>query len=146
MRNSTTPPPLPEAPAASVPTALYAAAVGAVLAAVVARAMIDGRIWHPGCGFRSVTGLPCPACGGTHALAALGSGDVPAALASPPLVALVAFTLVALAVVARGATLLHRGSAFGRLLSRRPRGRRLMACAGVAVVANWVYLLAGDLP
>jgi len=33
----------------------------------------------PLCGFRHITGQPCPLCGGTHACAALAQGDLLAA-------------------------------------------------------------------
>lgn len=38
----------------------------------------------PTCGFRALTGLPCPLCGGTHACAALVQGDWAGAWAAHP--------------------------------------------------------------
>lgn len=40
--------------------------------------------WGPTCGFRALTGLPCPLCGGTHACAALVQGDWAGAWAAHP--------------------------------------------------------------
>ncbi|MBW8482938.1 DUF2752 domain-containing protein [Actinomadura sp. PM05-2] len=61
--------------------ALTAAAVGA---AVVHRAHDPGVL----CPLRTVTGLPCPLCGGTTVFVELGSGrPVQAALASPAVLA-----------------------------------------------------------
>src|SRR3989344_9059169 len=37
-----------------------------------------------GCGFRALTGMPCPLCGGTHACAALVQGDWAAARGAHP--------------------------------------------------------------
>lgn len=37
-----------------------------------------------GCAFRTLTGLPCPLCGGTHACAAFVQGDWAAAWAANP--------------------------------------------------------------
>lgn len=57
-----------------------------------------------GCGFRALTGLPCPLCGGTHACAALVQGDLAAAWAANPgaLVLLVWLALLAGQAVAEG--------------------------------------------
>ena len=46
--------------------------------------------WRPPtlCVLRSVTGLPCPACGGTTAMVALGRADLLAAFQASPLVVL----------------------------------------------------------
>ena len=59
-------------------------AVVAVLALALATVRIPGR---PAtlCTLRSVTGVPCPFCGGTTALAELGAGDVAGAVAASPL-------------------------------------------------------------
>ena len=44
------------------------------------------RTLYPVCPFRQITGLLCPGCGGTHALAALIHGELRAALGFNPLV------------------------------------------------------------
>ena len=130
------------APRSSGVVALCAAGAGAVLATVVARGMLDGRAVYPGCGFRWLTDHPCPACGGTHALAALGSGEIAASLGHNPLVALVALACVVLALGAALDHWLNRGRWAARL---EPRGRAVLRRARwwlpAAVVINWAYLL-----
>ena len=57
-----------------------------------------------GCGFRALTGVPCPLCGGTHACAALVQGDWAAAWAANPgaLVLLTWLLLLAAQAVVEG--------------------------------------------
>ena len=56
------------------------------------------------CLFAAATGVPCPFCGMTHGVAALGAGDLGAAVAAHPLAPLA----VALALAAPGALLVRR--------------------------------------
>jgi len=121
--------------------AWFAAAGGVVLAAFLARAVIDGRVWHPGCGFRWMTGRPCPGCGGTHALAALAGGDPAAALAGNPLVATLALGLLGFAAVAILDRLVNRGRLVPAIHAqvRRVKGAGWLIAA--AVLLNWGYLL-----
>lgn len=119
---------------------LYAAGTGALLATAVARGMVDGRIWHPGCGFRAVTGVPCPGCGGTHALAALGSGDFTAAWLSHPLLTVVALALVGAAGAAWLDALLNAGRGMARLQMVSLHRRWIAGPVAAAVVTNWIYL------
>ncbi len=56
----------------------------------------------PGCGFRRMTGLYCPGCGGTRCTDHLLHGDLPGALAMNPLVVFlfsVAAAVLGIAVV-----------------------------------------------
>lgn len=48
------------------------------------------------CTFKTSIGLPCPACGSTRSLVALGRGDVLAAVRMNPVVALIYFAILAL--------------------------------------------------
>jgi len=61
---------------------------GVVLAALVLAALV--LPWRPPtlCFLRSVTGVPCPFCGGTTAFVRLGQGRPLAALAASPLAVL----------------------------------------------------------
>ena len=84
------------------------------------------------CPFRLVTGLPCPFCGLTHSLMALGQGDVGASVRYSPVGPLVA---VAAALVA------------WRLLVAM-RSRRLLvwprpwlSAGGIALASSWAYQL-----
>jgi len=90
----------------------------------------------PPCPFRSVAGLPCPACGSGRASAALAALDLPAAFASNPL-----FTLGALAFLGGGLlaaifALAGRGVPEPRTLPAPVR-----AAVVAAVAANWLWLL-----
>lgn len=62
-------------------------------AALAAAALVLAALvlpWRPPtlCVLRAVTGLPCPACGGTTAMVALGRADLVAAFQASPLVTL----------------------------------------------------------
>jgi len=91
----------------------------------------------PPCLFRALTGLPCVACGSTHALLALGRLDVGAALAMNPLAAAALLALVAGGLVAGVRAL--AGKSLPEPV-RWPRWTRLLAAALLA--ANWAWLLA----
>lgn len=83
----------------------------------------------PPCPLKTMTGVPCPFCGMTHATVALGRGDLHAALHYHPLAPLVVGGMLALmAMIALG-----RGSA---ALS----GRRIYIVLGV-IAAIWVLRL-----
>ena len=82
--------------------------------------------WRPPtlCLLRSVTGIPCPMCGGTTALVHLGGADVVAALRASPLVVL-------------GAPVWVLWSRIGPALSAwaRRRGRPASVAAGIGLLA-----------
>jgi hypothetical protein len=81
------------------------------------------------CLFSAATGMDCPFCGLTHGVAALGAGDVGAAVAANPLAPLAVGLALAVAVV---------------LLRRRPlEVHRAAPWALVAlVIATWLVRLA----
>lgn len=92
-----------------------------------------------GCGFRALTGMPCPLCGGTHACAALVQGDWAAAWAASPgaLVLLLWLVLLAGQAVVEGA----QGR---RRVARWPWWHpAVLAAVGGGLVASWVLRLAG---
>ena len=86
------------------------------------------------CGVKTLTGLPCPFCGGVRATAALGQGSLPEAFAWNP------------AVVLLHAGMLTSGAAL--VLGRTPpwltpeRQRLVFRGLVVILIANWVYLVA----
>jgi len=93
------------------------------------------------CPFHAVTGLPCPTCGGTRALVAMGSFDFARGFRLNPLVAAgwcgaVLFVPYALFVWVFGRRRLRVAG-----VSRR-QSRVLAALFVCVVLANWAYLLA----
>ena len=95
----------------------------------------------PPCGLKTLTGVPCPFCGGTRSAAALAQFDVVAALRWNPMVTaglLLAAGLSLFAMVLPYDSPLRRG--WRRLV--RPAVRRFgwPVALGLAA-ANWIYLL-----
>lgn len=86
--------------APSVGLSLATSATAALGAAGVLSASFVGL---PTCLFAAATGVPCPFCGLTHGVAALGAGDVSTAVALHPLAPLaVLLALWAPLTLARG--------------------------------------------
>jgi len=111
-----------------------AAAIGAAAAALIRFNPLG--LFHS-CPLRIVTGIPCPACGGTAAVKALLRGDMRDAVIASPLVALVAVGLGVAAVAALLAI------PWAHTIQRlpRPRSRLLLWSAIGLIAANWIYLL-----
>ena len=112
--------------------------IGLLVAAVVGLLGLD-RVPLTFCVFKGLTGLPCPTCGSTRAVARLFDLDPAGALAMNPFTTVVAVVIAAWAVV--DLILLPRGRAL-RVGFSRSAGNVLRVMAFVAFVANWVYLLA----
>ena len=98
------------------------------------------------CGFKNVTGLPCPGCGLTHSFCALGKGEISAAfsfnLLGPPL-----FFALVLLWIRSGCVLLNKDAIVYRLDRFAGRLSIVKAFAIAFVVygiARIVYLLAFD--
>ena len=118
---------------------------GTLLAGLAAVALLLARFWPferfpiAACQFRSMTHLPCPGCGSTRAFVRLMHGDLPGGLHFSPLgsaiflvaVAWIAYTVLRWTVLARPVVI--ESSAGER--------RALAWVAGLAVTANWLYLL-----
>ena len=94
----------------------------------------------PLCPLKHITGIPCPSCGGTRALRALGHGALLAALRWNPLVTLAALATLPFLVYAALVTLFR----WPRIrLSLAPADQRLLRVAAwIAIFANWAFLLA----
>jgi len=113
--------------------ALAIGALGAVGTGAVASGSFPAEGPIP-CLFKAVLGAPCPFCGVTHSLVALGEGDLAASLAWSPLGLPVLVTaVVVLTLCARS------------LVHRRPVSwPRPALLAGLAVVLGaWAVQLAG---
>ena len=121
----------------------YPLIFGAVTLLIAAAAWLRISLttgWIPAlCVFRGLTGIPCPACHSTRALAALLTGRVSAALAFNPLVTLLALGSVAAAGLS-AARRLGGGDLLALEVSRR-EGTALRAAAVTALAANWLYLI-----
>jgi Protein of unknown function (DUF2752) len=93
----------------------------------------------PLCPLKHITGIPCPTCGGTRALRALGHGAFLAALRWNPLVTLTALALLPFLVYAALVTVL--GWPRVRVLFAPADQRWLRIAAWVAILANWAFLI-----
>lgn len=109
------------------------------LALALVRVFEHWRLPLPRCGLRTLTGLPCPTCGGTRCLLALSESDIGKAFQFNPLVALASLALC----VWTGLWLLdlccHRNWA-GRVASTAQRSPWPWPLA-LAALLNWIYLL-----
>jgi Protein of unknown function (DUF2752) len=109
----------------------------ALMGGVAVRFLHLDRLGITLCTFKAMTGLPCMTCGGTRTLGLLARGDLGAALAMNPLVALAFFVLVPWALV--DLVLWTRGRAVAIELG--PAGPRAVIAVIVVVLANWAYLI-----
>ncbi len=91
----------------------------------------------PLCGFRHVTGLPCPLCGGTRACAALADGNFLAAWQLNP------GLMVVLALAAAHSLQLGFEAWIGRRVLRWRIGADAWRAGLVVLLAGWVFRLLG---
>ncbi|HQR47294.1 MAG TPA: DUF2752 domain-containing protein [Thermoanaerobaculia bacterium] len=110
-----------------------AAALGLLVLSPAARLVAPGL---PPCFFHSVTGLPCPTCGGTRAALALLEGDVALALHLNPLVTAALALLVGGGLLAGLVALAGRGV---KEPARLPGWTR--AAVVLLLAANWLWLI-----
>jgi hypothetical protein len=113
-------------------------AIGALAGAATVLLGLD-RLPFAICYMKALTGIPCPTCGATRALAHLVQFDPAAALAMNPLAAGAAL-LVALWAAA-DLLLLPRRRALAIALAPGA-ARALRVAAPILLAANWVYLVA----
>ncbi len=123
-------------------TRLGRAEVGLVLL-VAAAGLTAGRmaaLWQPRvllvCPFLTISGHPCPTCGGTRAMIAVAHGELFRGLAYNPLVALAGIGLWALLPI--GLAVLAGWLPPPRLPVRLPAAWKWLVA--LLVTANWVYL------
>lgn len=109
----------------------------AALALVAARLVAEGVLPTVGCVFRTLTGLPCPTCGGTTAFARLAAGDVLGGARASPFAALLFLACVGLVLLG-----LLRTVGWAVQVEFTPRERAAAARLVVAaLLANWAWLL-----
>jgi uncharacterized protein DUF2752 len=122
----------------AVPLGATFGAMGLLAGLAVSLLHLD-RLPFAFCTFKAATGWPCLTCGSTRALGRLLALDVPGALALNPLATLAGLLLVPWALA--DLVLLTRGRALA--LELGPRGALWLRLAvGVALLANWAYLIA----
>jgi hypothetical protein len=92
----------------------------------------------PPCPFLTVTGHPCPFCGGTRSFAYTWQGDLPRALALYPLGPLL-FVATLLAIVALAAALLANRDLVVRVPDRLARA--LFGAALGVLAVSWFFKL-----
>ncbi len=125
------------APVGRLPLGAIFGGIGLLATTAVGLLHLD-HLGFPVCVFKAITGLPCPACGGTRALGRLFDLDLPGALAMNPLATMAALLLVPWAIA--DLVLLPRGRALDAELSPA-LGRVLRIAAVLAVFANWTWLV-----
>ncbi|MDD5199364.1 MAG: DUF2752 domain-containing protein [Terrimicrobiaceae bacterium] len=113
-----------------------------VLAAVAAigLAWVHFALPTPRCLFHTVTGLPCPTCGGTRCIRSLIAGDFGTALAWNPMVFLLVLAAGVYGMYAAAVTVLR----WPRIRFRRlsvAQARAVRIGVALAVAANWIYLI-----
>jgi Protein of unknown function (DUF2752) len=132
----------PTAPGAVAPPSGRTFGHAEVFAAIFALGFLAARLLpllelRYECPFKALTGLPCAACGMTHAFVHLAHGAVGAAFDASPLGA--AAAALAWLFVAGDAVRLTLGMPMPTL---PPRAARALAGVGlIAVLANWVFLV-----
>jgi hypothetical protein len=102
--------------------------------AVGAMVSRDGAAFMPPCPFRTVTGLPCPLCGGTRAFAWAARGDA-------GFLHYNAFwVLVAVVLIFAGAIVMATGRGIVDALTRTPR--RATLTMTILLGLGWIYAFA----
>lgn len=109
------------------------AAAGALALAPVWRVLVQ---FLPSCGFRDLTGLPCPTCGTTRAGLSLLHGDLAAAFLHNP-----AAAAAGLVFMAGGAAAALWALVRAPIPALPPARRTLRIVLVTALAANWLFLL-----
>ena len=118
---------------------LSVAVASAVMIALV-QVLTHEELHVPLCPLKTITGIPCPACGGTRAMRALiGHGDLLTAFRFNPLATIGAFAALAFLVYAAIVILFRRPRM--RVLLAAPDQRWLRIAAWTAILANWAFLI-----
>lgn len=108
---------------------------GLVILVFLAKLLPFGMPYLPPCGFRWLTGWPCPLCGGIRAAEKLGAGHWGDAWLMNPLV-----TLLALGTFALGLEAILGGRGLSTLIRHYSQHRLWHWGLGLLVAAHWLYL------
>ena len=93
---------------------------------------------HTACLVRAVTGVPCPTCGSTRSVLAIGKGDIAGAFMANPLVFVGGIVLLTLGTLQMG---------FARRVELHLSTGMRRAAWAVAVllfIGNWAYVIGRD--
>lgn len=131
--------PGPSGRARLVPAAIASTVLVLLLLAAGRRS--DWPVGPPPCFLRTVTGIPCPGCGGTRAFASLAQGDAARAFAHNPLVVAAAGLVAAWFLCALVSMRMSERACAAVRERVRGFGRGWLALVIAAVVAHWVYLI-----
>jgi hypothetical protein len=93
-----------------------------------------------GCPFQALTGFPCATCGMTHAFVHLAHGELLASLRASPAGALLAAAAWSFAVAAA----LRLALALRWPSLSRETARAVVLGSGVALLANWAFLVVAS--
>jgi hypothetical protein len=93
-----------------------------------------------GCPFKAMTGLPCATCGMTHAFVHLAHGELLESLRASPAGALLAAVAWSFAVAA----VLRLALALRWPSLSRDAARAVAIAGGVALLANWAFLVVAS--
>lgn len=94
----------------------------------------------PQCGWRQLTGLPCPFCGSTRALLAWSQLDLKQAFTLNPMTFVASLAVIGTAVLWTVDRLFAGARALPWLQARLSR-RALLWTVATVVLGNWLYLL-----
>jgi hypothetical protein len=114
--------------------------VGGASLCVLGVALATPGIQLPTCGFKAITGLPCPTCGLTRTIIALSRGNVERAAFMNPLATILCFAGLAYLVYA-AIVLALRLPRFRPTLSTAG-ARRVRIAAIATITINWLWLIA----
>lgn len=132
------PPPIPGS-RTNTERILWALFLAMLVALVIAPLSNHGWLPIPPCFMRTATGIPCPFCGGTRCVAALGHAQWRQAFLFNPLVAAGCVTLLVWALL-RLLEMATRGT-WLTSFSEKIRIRFGWPAVFVAVFVNWILLM-----
>jgi hypothetical protein len=114
--------------------------VGGASICLLGVALATPGIQLPLCGFKTITGLPCPTCGVTRTVIALSRGDLSRGLFMNPLAAVACLAGLLYLLYAAIVLALRLPRLRPTITATGARRLRIAVCTVLAV--NWVWLIA----